>query len=78
MTFTHMVSWIKPEIYIYIYRFRISSVSFISKFALSLWQVINETVRLANIVPGIFRKALKDVKVKGKFKFLMIKWMVFD
>ncbi|KAM4094569.1 hypothetical protein ACJW30_06G205500 [Castanea mollissima] len=28
-------------------------------------QVINETVRLANIVPGIFRKALKDVEVKG-------------
>ncbi|KAK4578389.1 hypothetical protein RGQ29_028487 [Quercus rubra] len=27
--------------------------------------VINETVRLANIVPGIFRKALKDVEVKG-------------
>ncbi|KAM3698636.1 hypothetical protein ACJW31_06G202500 [Castanea mollissima] len=28
-------------------------------------QVINETVRLANIVPGIFRKSLKDVEVKG-------------
>ncbi|KAF6154445.1 hypothetical protein GIB67_028337 [Kingdonia uniflora] len=27
-------------------------------------QVINETVRLANIVPGIFRKALKDIKIK--------------
>ncbi|GMY20646.1 cytochrome P450 87A3-like isoform X1 [Fagus crenata] len=27
--------------------------------------VINETVRLANIVPGIFRKAVEDVEVKG-------------
>ncbi|KAJ0962085.1 hypothetical protein J5N97_029913 [Dioscorea zingiberensis] len=29
------------------------------------FQVINETVRLANIVPGIFRKALKDIQVNG-------------
>ncbi|KAG2574129.1 cytochrome P450 87A3-like [Panicum virgatum] len=28
-------------------------------------QVINETVRLANIAPGIFRKALKDIQFKG-------------
>ncbi|GMH29733.1 hypothetical protein Nepgr_031576 [Nepenthes gracilis] len=28
-------------------------------------QFINETVRLANIVPGIFRKALKDINFKG-------------
>ncbi|KAH8479478.1 hypothetical protein H0E87_031326 [Populus deltoides] len=27
--------------------------------------VINETVRLGNIVPGIFRKVLKDVEIKG-------------
>ncbi|XP_021281077.1 cytochrome P450 87A3-like [Herrania umbratica] len=27
--------------------------------------VINETVRLANIVPGIFRKVVKDVEIKG-------------
>ncbi|XVF33398.1 hypothetical protein REPUB_Repub17cG0165200 [Reevesia pubescens] len=27
--------------------------------------VINETVRLANIVPGIFRKAVTDVEMKG-------------
>ncbi|GMY20609.1 cytochrome P450 87A3-like isoform X1 [Fagus crenata] len=27
--------------------------------------VINETARLANIVPGIFRKAVEDVEVKG-------------
>ncbi|KAK6158109.1 hypothetical protein DH2020_005423 [Rehmannia glutinosa] len=29
------------------------------------FQVINETVRLANIVPGIFRKALREIKFKG-------------
>ncbi|KAG1354597.1 Cytochrome P450 87A3 [Cocos nucifera] len=29
------------------------------------FQVINETVRLANIVPGIFRKAMQDIKIKG-------------
>ncbi|KAJ1272476.1 hypothetical protein BS78_06G204400 [Paspalum vaginatum] len=28
-------------------------------------QVINETVRLANIAPGIFRKALKDIRFKA-------------
>ncbi|RLM65419.1 cytochrome P450 87A3-like [Panicum miliaceum] len=28
-------------------------------------QVINETVRLANIAPGIFRKALKEIQFKG-------------
>ncbi|CAN1158883.1 Cytochrome P450 87A3 [Linum perenne] len=27
--------------------------------------VINETIRLTNVVPGIFRKALKDVEIKG-------------
>ncbi|KAJ6378029.1 hypothetical protein OIU78_028291 [Salix suchowensis] len=32
--------------------------------------VINETVRLANIVPGIFRKVLKDVEIKGQFQEL--------
>lgn len=31
------------------------------------FQVINETVRLANIVPGIFRKALQDVQINGTF-----------
>ncbi|KAH6818203.1 cytochrome P450 [Perilla frutescens var. frutescens] len=29
------------------------------------FQVINETVRLANIVPGIFRKAMRETKFKG-------------
>ncbi|XP_011072203.1 cytochrome P450 87A3 [Sesamum indicum] len=29
------------------------------------FQFIHETVRLANIVPGIFRKALRDTKFKG-------------
>ncbi|GMY20612.1 cytochrome P450 87A3-like isoform X1 [Fagus crenata] len=35
--------------------------------------VINETVRLANIVPGIFRKAVEDVEVKGKF-IVFVTW----
>ncbi|CAN1253655.1 Cytochrome P450 87A3 [Linum perenne] len=29
------------------------------------FQFINETVRLANIVPGIFRKVLRDIQFKG-------------
>ncbi|CAA0842245.1 cytochrome P450- family 87- subfamily A-polypeptide 2 [Striga hermonthica] len=29
------------------------------------FQVINETVRLANIVPGIFRKTLREIRFKG-------------
>ncbi|PON90925.1 Cytochrome P450, E-class, group I [Trema orientale] len=29
------------------------------------FQVIHETVRLANIVPGIFRKSLRDIQFKG-------------
>ncbi|OIV92660.1 hypothetical protein TanjilG_18011 [Lupinus angustifolius] len=29
------------------------------------FQFINETVRLANIVPGIFRKAMKEISFKG-------------
>jgi cytochrome P450 len=29
------------------------------------FQFINETARLANIVPAIFRKALRDIKFKG-------------
>lgn len=32
-------------------------------------QFINETVRLANIVPGIFRKALRDIQFKGAYIF---------
>jgi hypothetical protein len=35
-------------------------------------QVINETLRCGNIVKFVHRKALKDVKYKGK-----IKWMYF-
>ncbi|CAK9170469.1 unnamed protein product [Ilex paraguariensis] len=31
-------------------------------------QFINETVRLANIVPGIFRKTLREIKFKGILK----------
>ncbi|XP_022631976.1 cytochrome P450 87A3-like [Vigna radiata var. radiata] len=29
------------------------------------FQFINETVRLANIVPGIFRKAMREINFKG-------------
>ncbi|KAI3804328.1 hypothetical protein L1987_25781 [Smallanthus sonchifolius] len=29
------------------------------------FQVINETLRLGNVVPALFRKALKDIKFKG-------------
>uniref|UniRef100_A0A251V9R3 Putative cytochrome P450 n=1 Tax=Helianthus annuus TaxID=4232 RepID=A0A251V9R3_HELAN len=32
------------------------------------FQVINETLRLGNVVPALFRKALKDVKFKGSGK----------
>ncbi|KAK4487649.1 hypothetical protein RD792_005697 [Penstemon davidsonii] len=31
-------------------------------------KVINETVRLADNAPGIFRKVMQDVNIKGKFK----------
>lgn len=34
-------------------------------------QFINETVRLANIVPGIFRKALRDIRFKGVHTFTL-------
>ncbi|CAN1751957.1 Cytochrome P450 87A3 [Linum perenne] len=33
--------------------------------ALEQLTVINETIRLTNVVPGIFRKVLKDVEIKG-------------
>lgn len=33
---------------------------------ISIVKVIMEIVRLANIVPGIFRKALQDVEIKGR------------
>ncbi|KAK7814333.1 cytochrome p450 708a2 [Quercus suber] len=35
------------------------------------FQFINETVRLANIVPGIFRKALRDIQFKGMHTFTL-------
>ncbi|KAL3834729.1 hypothetical protein ACJIZ3_009465 [Penstemon smallii] len=31
-------------------------------------KVINETVRLADIAPGMFRKVMQDVNIKGKFE----------
>nr|GMD38965.1 cytochrome P450 87A3-like [Ipomoea batatas] len=39
-------------------------------------QVINETVRLANIAPGIFRKVVQDFQIKGKLRYTIPKgWM---
>jgi hypothetical protein len=75
MTFTHMVSWnIRFK---YSFSLWISSLFYkICHFNL-YWQVINETVRLANIVPGIFRKALEDIQVKGKF-IVFVTWVLFD
>ncbi|KAF5206999.1 Cytochrome p450 [Thalictrum thalictroides] len=32
------------------------------------FMVINEILRLANVAPGLFRKTLKEVKLKGMFK----------
>jgi hypothetical protein len=32
-------------------------------------KVILEIVRLANIVPGIFRKALQDIEFKGTYTY---------
>lgn len=31
----------------------------------SLLQVINETLRLASVTPGLIRRALKDIQVNG-------------
>lgn len=33
---------------------------------LFLKQVINETLRMANIINAVWRKAVKDVKIKGE------------
>nr|GMD35747.1 cytochrome P450 87A3-like [Ipomoea batatas] len=39
-------------------------------------KVINETVRLANIAPGIFRKVVQDFQIKGKLRYTIPKgWM---
>ena len=38
---------------------------------LFIFQVINETLRLGNIVPGIFRGVTKDIEMKGKFKITL-------
>lgn len=35
-------------------------------------QFINETVRLANIVPGIFRKALREIQFKGIYMCMFV------
>jgi len=31
-----------------------------------LIQVVNETLRVANIIGGVFRRAMTDVEIKGK------------
>ena len=36
-------------------------------FIIEIMQVVNETVGLANIVPAVFRRAVNDVKMKGKY-----------
>ncbi|KAK8714717.1 hypothetical protein V6N13_042066 [Hibiscus sabdariffa] len=36
--------------------------------ALAELTVINETIRLGNIVPAIFRKVVKDIEIEGMFK----------
>lgn len=36
--------------------------------SMAFHQVINETIRLGNIVPAIFRKVVKDKEIKGRFK----------
>jgi hypothetical protein len=39
-------------------------------------KVILEIVRLANIVPGIFRKALQDIEFKGTYIYRIINTMI--
>lgn len=71
MTFTHMVSWVVTGgslNLIYLLVFLILFIIYFYFYFLLVLQVINETIRLANIVPGIFRRVTKDVHIKGKFK----------
>ena len=35
-------------------------------------QVVNETLRLMNIPPGLLRKALKDINIKGMYAYALI------
>ena len=37
--------------------------------------VVNETLRISNIPPGLFRKALKDFQVKGTLPDLNLKFL---
>ena len=70
MTFTHMVSWVKL---FYTLSLSLSlSLSLLMTFLfLIIFQVINETLRLGNIVPGIFRGVTKDIEMKGKFNITL-------
>lgn len=40
------------------------------------FQFINETVRLANIVPGIFRRALREIRFKGMSRRHQLGWHI--
>ena len=40
-------------------------------------QVINEVLRIANVSPGLLRKALKDIKFKGMLSNAYIWFSVF-
>ncbi|MBA0835377.1 hypothetical protein Goarm_007658, partial [Gossypium armourianum] len=33
--------------------------------SMTFTQMVNETIRLGNIVPAIFRKVVKDIEIKG-------------
>ncbi|MBA0621898.1 hypothetical protein Godav_022311 [Gossypium davidsonii] len=36
--------------------------------SMTFTHMVNETIRLGNIVPAIFRKVVKDIEIKGRFK----------
>ncbi|MCL7039108.1 hypothetical protein MKW94_016861 [Papaver nudicaule] len=70
MTFTAQVSSVIKADNLLIYAARCTIIVLTTTKVLKLTsslklQVINETVRLANIVPAIFRKSLKDIQIKG-------------
>ncbi|PON47675.1 Cytochrome P [Parasponia andersonii] len=53
------------------------AVKFLGEHPLVLKEltVIHETVRLANIVPGIFRKSLRDNLLRCKWRYFSIAWL---
>lgn len=66
MTFTHMVSLFDLVNYTFVCIMQCFSLQRNSIHLKFVLQIINETVRLANIAPWIFRKVIKDVEMKGK------------